>query len=172
MSGALPFAERLDMARELLRWRSQDLAGLPLHELDQLQAAAESTRGLLDLAALEVRAAQPRRGWYGPVTRPPALERDVMIVAAVLGATKLCPHLQRSGPQPVFVNLAAERMSCQRCSQTRYRPSPADADKCDVCHARGIERFVPFVLQSSAALVFGDCCPTCADQLGLSEVAA
>jgi len=173
VSRRLSFDERLEWTRRLADRRHELLDRVPLHERDQIAAAAVSTRNLVDLAAIEMRARQPERGWHGPIERPSESEPMAVLAAAVLDCLeRTCVHLRREGPQPAVVSLPLRRVDCRRCAATVRRPPAGDSDRCDVCGQRGVITFVPFVCGSGPLLVLGDACPSCASRLRLSGAAA
>ena len=64
------------------------------------------------------------------------------------------------GPRSSSCRSAASTAS--GASATIRRPPPDEADRCDVCGARGVVTFVPFAMRQGPALVIGDACPDCA----------
>ena len=94
------------------------------------------------------------------------------MLAALLDSPAACCHLKRGGPQPAIVRLPLRRFDCGRCVRTLRRPRPDEADRCDVCGARGVVTFVPFAMRMGPALVLGDACPDCADVLGIRQEAS
>jgi hypothetical protein len=115
---------------------------------------------------------QPDRRWRQRVDVAPSDDVKALLLAAVFDCTTICVHLRRGGPQPAFVRLPLRRIDCERCAGTVRRPPPDEADRCDVCGARGVVTFVPLVANHGPALVLGDACSDCADELGIVREAS
>jgi hypothetical protein len=153
-------AERLDLVRWLrrvARWLPAP-PPLPRHELDQFEAAEADVLGYLG----RVPAVEPDRDWrlLRPLGVASAAQED-LLRAALLDCRR-CPHLKAArGAQPVFVRLAARWMDCERCACTTRHPRPGEADRCDLCGARGVTEFWPLRLGAGHLLVLGDVCPGC-----------
>ena len=157
------FATRLRLARALL---ARGPAPLPVHLTDQLDAAASEIREAHDQLGAVIPLLAPDRRWYHRSEAEPAEDTRAYLLAAALGCTYCC-HLRRGGPQPAFVRLPLRRADCARCVQTLRRPPADEADRCDVCGARGVVTFHPFAVRNGPALVVGDACQTCAGTLGI-----
>jgi hypothetical protein len=63
--------------------------------------------------------------------------------------------------------LPLQRIACVRCAGIIRRPPPDEADRCDVCEARGVVTFVPFACRQGPVIVSGDACRACAEVLGI-----
>jgi hypothetical protein len=158
---------RLEAARQLL---ARGAAPLPIHEFDQVDAAGTEVRALHDRLSAVLPLLASDRAWRQRVDVSPSDDVRAHILAAVLDCTTVCVHIRRGGPRPAFVQLPLRRIDCQRCVGTIRRPPPDEADRCDVCGARGITTFVPFAGRHGPALVAGDACPACAGVLGIRDV--
>lgn len=159
------FAQRLQDARFILAHRGQRT--VPLHLDDQLQAAEAEALTLSHRLLDALRTITPGRGWKA-ATHPPSLDAEAHVLAAVLACLpRTCPHLRNGGPQPAYAQLPLGRVDCTRCLHTLRLPPAEDADRCDLCGARGIAWFVPIALTSGPLTVIGDVCSACAGVLGL-----
>lgn len=163
-----PFADRLALARKLIARRTHPA----VHLADQLDAASAETQILHDRIGEVLPILQPDRNWRERVEVAPADEVKSLLLAAVLDCTTMCVHLRRGGPRPAFVQLPLRRVDCERCIRTLRRPPPDEADRCDVCGARGVVTFIPFAGQHGPALVTGDACRDCAGVLGIVQEAS
>jgi len=168
MTGRASFADRLNVARKLIARRSVP----PVHLTDQLEAAGSEARALHDRIGATLPVLEPERNWRHRVEADPSDDVKALILAAVLDCTTVCVHLRRGGPRPAFVQLPLRRVDCERCIRTLRRPPPDEADRCDVCGARGETTFHPFAGQHGPAMVMGDACPRCASVLGIVQEAA
>jgi hypothetical protein len=165
-----PFAARLALARRLI---ARGASPAPVHLADQFGAATADARRQHDRLGAALPLIQPGRNWRQRIDPDPSDDIRAYILTAVLDCTRVCVHLRRGGPRPAFALLALRRVDCWRCVQTTRRPPPGEADRCDVCGARGIVTFVPFALRQGPALVVGDACHHCAGVLGIvHEVSA
>jgi hypothetical protein len=143
------------------------------HVADQLAAAGSEARILHDRIGATLPIMQPDRNWRQRIEADPSDHVRAYILAATLDCTTVCVHLRRGGPRPAFVQLPLRRVDCGRCVGTVRRPPSDEADRCDVCGARGVTTFVPFALRQGPALVMGDGCADCAGILGIvQEVSA
>jgi hypothetical protein len=160
------FPDRLRLARELVA-RGARLQ--PVHLADQHDAARDEARGLHDRIGELLPAVRPDRPWfYRSQTDAPDEVRSYLL-ASVMGCLgNVCCHLRKSGPQPALVLLPLARIVCTRCAGIIRRPPPEDADRCDVCGARGVTIFSPFACHIGPMIVSGDACPACATVLGIS----
>lgn len=168
--GAVPFRVRLSLARELVERSASARDGLPLHVVDQLDAAAKETSGFVPVIGRGLQALQPTRGWHQRV-EPASDEKAAYLLAALMACLERpCVHLRRGGPQPSFARLPLRQVDCRRCAATVRRPPAEDADRCDVCGARQeVAWFTPFAIAAGPNLVMGDACRACSVVLGIGE---
>jgi hypothetical protein len=164
-----PFADRLALARAKI---ARGAAPAPVHVADQLVSAGAEAGVAHDRLGAALPLIQPGRNWRQRIDPAPSDDVRAYILAAVLECTRVCVHIRRGGPRPSFALLALRRVDCWRCVQTMRRPPPDEADRCDVCGARGITTFVPFAMRQGPALVVGDACPDCAAVLGIVQEAS
>jgi hypothetical protein len=164
-----PFDDRLDLARRLI---ARGASRVPNHLADQLAAAGSEARAMHDCIGAALPILAPDRNWRQRIEDGPSDDVRAYILAATLDCTTVCVHLRRGGPRPVFFQLPLRRADCERCVQTLRRPPADEADRCDLCAARGVVTFVPFVMRQGPALVMGDACPPCANLLGIRQEAA
>jgi len=164
-----PFSTRLALAQRMIAHGPRPLPG---HVADQLGAASSDTRQLHDRIGVVMPLLQPDRHWRQRVDAAPASGAWAYLLAALLGCTTICPHLRKGGPQPAIVRLPLRLIACGRCSLIIRRPPADEADRCDVCGARGIEVFHPFAVRLGPLLIAGDACSGCADELGIVGEAA
>ena len=169
MTPRASFADRLALARRLI---ARGASRPPVQLADQLEAAGKDARVLHDQLGAALPILEPDRDWYRRVDLAPSDETRAYLLAALLDCLDACVHLRRGGPRPAFVRLPLRRVDCERCVGIIRRPPPDEADRCDVCGARGVGTFVPFAGQHGPALVMGDACPGCADVLGIRQEAA
>lgn len=170
MTGPRPdFETRLAIARRLL---ARGAAPVPVHVADQLDAAGREVRMLHDRLGTVLPLLEPHRSWRQRIDPDPSDDVRAHLLAAVLGTEASCVHLRRGGPQPAIIRLPLRRIDCTRCAQTLRRPPAGEADRCDVCGARGVAIFHPFAMRQGPAFVMGDGCPDCADVLGIRVEAA
>jgi hypothetical protein len=163
------FATRLETARRMVANERPPAGPRPAHWLDQLRAASAEARDQVLLTAHVVRIVEPERDWRHRDRDPGAEARSHMLAGLLDCMRSMCPHLRKGGPQPAYAMLPLRRLDCGRCTATRRVPPPEDDDRCDVCGARGIVRFTPFLVQAGPALIGGDACSTCASAMGLPD---
>ncbi len=160
-----PFAARLAAAHRMI---ARGAPPAPVHLADQLGAAGKETQRLADRIGALMPLLEPGRNWRQRQDASPSTAARAYLLAAVLGCLSVvCPHLRKGGPQPAFALLALRRVSCARCAGIVRRPPPGEADRCDVCTARGVSRFHPFACRLGPTLLVGDACGTCAELLGI-----
>jgi hypothetical protein len=169
MNARASFADRLALARRLV---ARGAAPAPIHLADQLAAASASAQRQHDMIGATLPILQPGRHWRQRIDSDPSDNVRAYLLAAVLDCVNVCVHIRRSGPQPAFCQLPLRRVDCGRCVRTLRRPPPDEADRCDVCGARGIVTFVPFAMRQGPALVVGDACSGCAEILGIRQEVA
>lgn len=160
------FATRLRLARALIAHRTP---AAPVHLADQLAAASVETREAHDRLGIVLPLLAPDRTWRQRVDRAASDDIRAYLLAGVLGCEAYCCHLKRGGPQPAFIRLPLRRADCGRCVQTLRRPPRDEADRCDLCGARGVVTFVPFAVRQGPALIAGDACADCAGVLGIVQ---
>jgi len=140
----------------------------PVHLADQLGAAGKETQRLVDCVATLMPLLKPGRPWHQRTDTRPSMEMRAYLLAAVLSCLQnVCGHLRRGGPQPAIARLPLSRIDCARCVGIIRRPPADEADRCDVCTARGVSRFHPFACRLGPTLLVGDACPACAELLGI-----
>ena len=164
-----PFADRLALARRLI---ARGASRPPVHLADQLDAAGSEARALHDHIGAALPILQPDRDSRHRIEADPSDDVRAYILAATLDCTAVCVSLRRGGPRPAFVQLPLRRVDCGCCVGMLRRPPPGEADRCDVCGARGVAMFHPFAMRMGPALVLGDACPGCADVLGIVQEAS
>ncbi|HZO30068.1 MAG TPA: hypothetical protein VFH48_29200 [Chloroflexota bacterium] len=163
------FATRLTLARMLI---ARGASPAPIHLANQFAAAGVEARGHHDRIAAVLPVLEPDRHWRQRIDTSPPDDVRAYLLAAVLDCTTVCIHLRRGGPQPAFFQLPLRRADCTRCVGT-IRRSPADeADRCDLCGARGVVIFQPFAVRLGPTLVVGDACRGCAHVLGIMDAAS
>ena len=163
------FPDRLALAHRLIARGAPSPAG---HVADQLGAAGRETQQLHDRLGAVLPILEPDRNWRQRIDPDPSDDVRAYVLAATLDCTTVCVHIRRGGPRPAFVQLPLRRVDCGRCVGTVRRPPPNEADRCDVCGARGVTTFVPFALRQGPALVMGDACTDCAALLGIVREAS
>ena len=162
-----PFTIRLTIARQMI---TRGVGCLSQQEYDQVEAAVRDSRRIASDAARLVRLLQSDRGWCERTQSAMETEQRVYVLAALLDCVRAtCIHLRREGPQPAFVQLPLRRVVCRRCVAILRKPPAEDADRCDVCGERGVERFVAFLLNNGPLVMGGDVCPSCAQVLGCDD---
>lgn len=167
---AIPFRVRLGYARELVARAESARACLPLHIVDQLEAATAETARFVPVIGRGLQLLEPDRGWHQRVEVATAEKASYLLAALMVCLDRPCVHLRRGGPQPAFARLPLRRVDCRRCSATVVRPPSGDADVCDVCGVRQPDVwFVPFTISAGAAVVMGDACRACSTVLGIGE---
>lgn len=166
-----PFTERLAIARQLIAAGPRAVT-VPSHLHDQVEAAARECHQAVEQAGVIAALLEPDRRWRQSTRRGRDDQRAHLLAAVLDTMRNVCVHLRREGPQPAYAQLPLRRLDCRRCVVTRRVPPPDDDDRCDVCGARGIDFFTPFVVASGALLISGDACLTCAAALEIQEVAA
>lgn len=155
----LTWEKRLEMARQLLDARDDVSAALPIHVRDQLAAAARDTKWRFERLDPD--------GTELPYRSTGTREGHAYLVAAMLDCEP-CPHLRNVGyaDRPTFALLPLRRLVCERCVRTVRRPPPDEDDRCDVCGARGVRNFKPFVVHDHQLIFAGDACRHCAEVAG------
>ena len=170
MSRHHDFATRLRFARALI---AGGATPAPAHLADQFDAASVEVRAAHDRLGAVLPILEPDRNWRQRLDSDPSAEVRAYLLAALIGCLgAVCPHLRRGGPRPAFARLPLRRVDCTKCLRTLRRPPPDEADRCDVCGARGVTTFHPFAGQHGPAMVMGDACPRCASVLGIVQEAA
>jgi hypothetical protein len=160
------FPERLTQARRLL---AQERPPLPLHLVDQMEAASMDALRLQQRTAAVLRAVDPDRGWRQAIA---ALddEQEATILAAIMGC-RPCRHLRKGGPQPAVARLPLEQLDCHACIHHWRRPPAGDDDRCDICGSHGNATFWPFSATRGLVTVAGDACKRCAVLFGMERAA-
>jgi hypothetical protein len=158
-----PFEQRLAAAFRLVDLTPRHV---PLSVLDQAQAAADESLGILLDIGQAMATIDPEREWRHTVQDVPSADVRAHLLAGLLGC-RPCIHLRREGPQPAMAALALRKVMCMRCLGTSRRPPAGEDDRCDLCGTRGVEVFVPLTVNYGAVLVGGDVCSQCADALGV-----
>lgn len=162
------FATRIALARMLIARGASPPA---VHLADQLGAASGEARLFHDRIGALLPVVAPERPWYQRLDTSPSEDVRAYLLAAVLDCTTVCIHLRRGGPQPAFFQLPLRRADCTRCVGTIRRPPADEADRCDLCGARGVVIFQPFAVRLGP-LVVGDACRGCAHVLGIMDAAS
>ena len=148
---ALPFAQRLEVARRLLASR----AAVPAAVAEVAREAAADARTMVDRIGAWARWGKAR----------PTPQAAAYVLAALLGCPEWCPHLFPHGPVlgPWVARLALGRVDCLRClhATATMRPPGDAADACDLCGRLRVTTFRPLAAQYGATVVLGDVCEGC-----------
>jgi hypothetical protein len=150
--------------------KARPYTDLPAHFVDQLDAAHTQAFAQLRRFGAVEQMLEPDR-WTRPHETSDDVDRVIDVQAHVLAAMgegqrwPVCIHLRRTPTQPAYVLLPVRRIDCDRCIGTFRQPPADEADRCDLCGARGITEFWPLRMAVAYWIVLGDTCQSCAREL-------
>lgn len=169
MIAALPFPERVTVARRLVTFVDRHSDGLR-DELgvawtDQMQAAIGHAYGVWRAAGHRIRNVDPRwrdaQAFAYQLGEPAGDERHVQLLAATIGC-RPCHHLRgrQLTPAVVFADLNHRLAVCERCVRTTRKP--VLDRRCEVCDADVADNtFTEMLVQVGNTLICGNvgsCC--------------
>lgn len=160
MEDLTPDSEYLDkvmLTERLLTKAAEQPPNIPLHTLDQFEAAVnESRQQLKTIAEITGQQAEFRKGVSPPL---------VYLLAGVLD-TNRCDHIVANPAQPTHLPLVTRTMFCDSCvvNIANWNLVIPD-DTCDLCGAQPVMHFTPITVAIGMVIMTANVCDGCTERL-------